>query len=264
MPDIVFLKLGGSVITDKDKPNTALIESIDSAAAEIYRALREDKNLSLLLGHGSGSFGHHAAHQYGTRNGVKTPQDWAGFCEVALRARQLNQIVMERLRLAGLDAITFSPLSAIQSAGHQITSWDIHGIKTALNNHLIPVVYGDVVLDQQMGGTIYSTEDLFSWLAFQMRPSRILLSGMEQGVWMDFPTCTDLISEIHPQDFQVSLTSIAGSKSKDVTGGMLSKVQSMCNLVSQLPGLEIQIFSASQPGNIYSSLLGSHPGTRIS
>ena len=264
MSELVFLKLGGSFITDKDKANKALIESIDSAAAEINRACQVNKNLSLLIGHGSGSFGHHAAHQYGTRQGVKTPQDWKGFCEVALRARQLNQIVMERLRLAGLDAISFSPLSSLLSIGHQITSWNIDGIKTALENHLVPVIYGDVVLDEQLGGTIYSTEELFSWLALQMHPSRILLSGMEQGVWKDFPVCNELLSDIHPQDFDSFQSSISGSKSTDVTGGMLSKVQAMCELVLQLPSLEVEIFSAKQPENIFSCLLGSHPGSRIS
>lgn len=264
MPDLIFLKLGGSIITDKDIANTALLDHIDSAAGEIFQALRENQNLSLLIGHGSGSFGHHAAHQFGTRDGVKSAQDWKGFCEVALRARQLNQIVMERLHMAGLHAVSFSPFSAIRSSDHQIADWNIEGIKSVMAEHIVPVIYGDVIMDDQMGGTIFSTEELFSWLALQLHPARILLGGLEHGVWKDFPICSDLIREIDPHEFLTSTTSISGSKSTDVTGGMLSKVQSMCRLVNQQPNLEVDIFSASQPGNIYGSLLGDHAGTRIS
>jgi isopentenyl phosphate kinase len=263
MNSLVFLKLGGSVITDKDQSNTVNIERIDGIANEIIRALKDNAELSLLIGHGSGSFGHNAAKKNGTRDGVSTTQGWQGFAEVALRARELNQIVMERLVVAGVNAVSISPFSGIQTENHQVVTWDTSVLEQALHNHLIPVIYGDVVLDRQLGGTILSTEELFAWLALRLHPNRILLAGLEEGVWKDFPERTQMHSEIQPGDFLAADAGIKASESTDVTGGMRSKVEDMVKLVEQLPDLEIQIFSAVQPGNIFLTLMGTQKGTCI-
>ena len=55
---LVFLKLGGSLITDKNTPRTARIEVLQRVGIEIKSALEQDSSLQILLGHGSGSFGH--------------------------------------------------------------------------------------------------------------------------------------------------------------------------------------------------------------
>ena len=260
---LVFLKLGGSVITDKDRPNSADLVRIQSIAAEIRRAVEDDPGLTLLIGHGSGSFGHHAANKYGTRDGVKTPQDRQGFCEVALRAAELNQILTEQLVLAGISALSVSPFSGILSSNRKITSWDTAVIKECLAQNLVPVIYGDVILDRQLGGTILSTEELFAWLALKFRPDQILLAGLEEGVWKDFPARTQLYTEINPLTFNDGQSQVQSSASTDVTGGMRSKVESMVALVRQAADLEVVIFSGQIEGNVYSTLKGEHRGTLI-
>lgn len=260
---LVFLKLGGSVITDKDRPNSAHLDRIESIASEIRRALDEDPGLSLLLGHGSGSFGHHAARKYGTRDGVDSPQAWQGFCEVAMRAGELNQILTDRLVQAGVGALSVSPFSGIVCQNHEIVSWDTSVIKGCLTRDLVPVVYGDVILDRQLGGTILSTEELFAWLAMKLHPDQILLAGLEEGVWQDFPAKTQLVPVIDPHTFDTMQSDILSSASTDVTGGMRSKVKNMVSLVQRLAGLEVQIFSAQKDENVYSTLRGEHRGTLI-
>jgi isopentenyl phosphate kinase len=54
---VKFLKLGGSLITDKDKPYTAHRDVIARIAQEVATALQEKSDLHILLGHGSGSLG---------------------------------------------------------------------------------------------------------------------------------------------------------------------------------------------------------------
>jgi isopentenyl phosphate kinase len=263
MPRLLFLKLGGSIITNKDQTNTPDLQRIDAIAHDIKLALDLDPSLTLLIGHGSGSFGHHAAKKYGTRNGITSQEGWHGFSEVALRARELNQIVFDHLVMAGINAISFSPFSGIQAENSRITNWDISIISDCLYHRLVPVIYGDVILDRRLGGTILSTEELFVYLAPRLQPERILLAGLEEGVWKDFPQNTQLIQEIHPHDIAALQAEIRGSGSPDVTGGMFTKVQSMTGLLKQLPSLEVQIFSASTPGNIQASLSGDHKGTLI-
>ena len=263
MSKLIFLKLGGSVITNKNSANTADLERIDTLAQEIALALHEDSDLSLVIGHGSGSFGHHAANKYHTREGVHSEEDWRGFAEVAERARELNQIVVERLILAGLNAVSVSPFSGVHSKNHEIQTWELSIIKNCLKNHLIPVVYGDVVLDSDMGGTIFSTEELFDWLTQKMQPKRILLACQVDGVWEDYPHCTHLYPEINANTFSVNQEGLQSSGSVDVTGGMRSKVEIMVKLVRKNPGLEVEIFSGKKARNTYSALIGIQTGTVI-
>ena len=133
---------------------------------------------------------------YGTRQGVDSAAGWRGFSEVWYEAVALNRIVMDALHHASLPAISFPPSGAVTAKDGQVSTWNLVPLVSALDAGLLPVVFGDVVFDQVRGGTILSTEDIFSHLARRLLPKRILLAGIDQGVWDDFPACTHLISEI--------------------------------------------------------------------
>jgi len=261
MNETIFLKLGGSLITDKNRPHTALIEQIDAIAAQLKQFVTEFPQTQLLLGHGSGSFGHVAASRYGTRNGVSSAADWQGFVEVWAEARALNEILLERFMHAGLAVMSF-PLSAsgVTSNG-TIQNWNCEPIQSALQHNIIPIIYGDVVFDLEKGGTILSTEEQMAHLVSSLQPQRILLAGLEKGVWSDYPVCSDLLSDITPGAYPRIQKKIFGSASLDVTGGMSSKVSSMLQLVSQNPFLQVRIFSGKEDNAVYKALTGDSIGT---
>ncbi len=71
---LVFLKFGGSLITDKQRPRAPRPEVLERLAGEIGRALKKHPDIRLVLGNGAGSFGHSSAKKYGTRQGVHTAQ----------------------------------------------------------------------------------------------------------------------------------------------------------------------------------------------
>jgi isopentenyl phosphate kinase len=230
---------------------------------EIAEARHAQSNLKIVLGHGSGSFGHVAGHQYGTRSGVTSAEGWLGFAKVWEAARALNQVVVEGLEQAGIPVIAFPP-SAIFIADHGLPySAETGALTRALDAGLVPLVNGDVVFDRQMGGTILSTEDVFFFLARQLKPQRILLAGIEEGVWVDYPKREQLLSAIDLRDLPSISAKLTGSGATDVTGGMLQKVRTMMELASQLPGLEILIFSGMQAGQVKMALSGGSPGTVI-
>jgi isopentenyl phosphate kinase len=263
MAQTCFLKLGGSLITDKDQAQTALLPQIDAIAAQIAEFIHTHPETRLLIGHGSGSFGHVAASRYHTRDGVHTSAEWIGFSEVWLAARALNQIFLERAEKIGLPVISF-PLSAGTVTHHgSPIDWNSAPIQAALEHHLLPIVYGDVAFDDQLGATIVSTEEQFAALVPSLKPQRILLAGLEDGVWSDFPTCTTLIPEITPASYPSLTARIFGSASTDVTGGMASKVKSMLSLIQQYPQLQVQIFSGKTDGAIYQALKGDPIGTLL-
>lgn len=265
MAELIFLKLGGSLITDKTRPFTARPEKLADLAGQIAAARRANPGLTILLGHGSGSFGHTVAREYATRQGVSgAPQRyWQGFSRVWYQASALNRLVMEALQTAGEDALTFSPVSAVIARQGKVTHWNLAPLQRALASGILPVIHGDVVFDEVLGGTILSTEDLFAHLAPILRPARILLAGLERGVWADYPSRARLVEKISPATYEQIRAGVGASQGADVTGGMDSKVSQMLALAEQIPGLQAQIFSGDEPGLLARALQGEAVGTQI-
>jgi len=146
----------------------------------------------------------------------------------------------------------------------EVVRWDLGPLRAALQSGLLPVIYGDTAFDAQRGATILSTEELFEHLARELRPARILLAGLEPGVWADFPARTARIERITPGSFPEIRREVGASQGADVTGGMESKVRQMLTLVEQIPGLTAQVFSGETPGSIERALRGEVLGTVIS
>lgn len=259
---ITLLKLGGSLITDKNHAHTAKTEVIRRLGNEIRTAWDKER-FPLILGHGSGSFGHIPAKKYGTRNGVRTEEEWAGFAEVHAEATALNRIVTDILRGTGLPVISFVPMDSVRTADGQVTLWDTALILDCIRQGLIPLIFGDTVFDSVRGGTILSTEDLFVHLCKKLpEPPRILLAGLEAGVWADFPANTRLIPVIRAEGTDAD-ASIKGSEFPDVTGGMQEKVHLMKELILAGQAESASIFSGAEK-NVLTRVLNSEPaGTLI-
>jgi isopentenyl phosphate kinase len=258
---LVFLKLGGSLITVKDQPRALRAELLARLMVEIAAARRERPELSLVLGHGSGSFGHLEAAKHGTRQGVRSAAEWAGFAAVQAAAADLNHLVVAAANAAGLPVLNLPPSASAVCADGMIESMALEPLRAGLDHGLVPLVYGDVAFDQVRGGTIISTEDIFGYLAPRLPPGLILLAGIEPGVLTRWPD-GEVVPRLAPG---ARLGEVGGSHGYDVTGGMASKVQQMLFLVSARPGLEVRIFSGQPAGAVRAALLGEAAyGTVIS
>lgn len=258
---LVFLKLGGSLITDKTQPMMPRLDIIHDLVDEIAAALNASPGLHLLIGHGSGSFGHEVADRHQTQAGGEGTAYWQGFSEVWQAARALNQLVVQALSHAGLPVVVFPPSSGIITQNRRVIAWDIQPIKLALSHGLIPVLYGDVVFDAELGGTILSTEDLFQDLTRSFCPEKILIAGLDQGVYYHPQQPEEIIPLITPQNLASIRPALSPSQTVDVTGGMLSKVEAMVALVKENPALQVNIFSGASTGNVYKALID--PQTQV-
>ncbi len=277
MKELVFLKLGGSLITDKTKPYTPRLDVMADLALQIATTLQTHPDLRLVLGHGAGSFGHVPASEYRTRDGLpphptplahrerdETEENyWKGFAEVWYQAETLNRYVMDALHKANVRAITLPPSASVISTNGQVSVWETTPIRMALSAGVVPVIHGDVVFDEIRGGTILSTEDLFMHLTRALRPDRILLAGLEKAVWADFPARTKKIEKLTYQTFEQISTGVGNATGTDVTGGMKSKVTQMLDLVKETSVASVQIFSGEASGNIARALSGETLGTLI-
>ena len=255
---LILLKLGGSLLTDKARDKATRPAVIARLAREIAGA----GATGLILGHGSGSFGHTTAKRHGTRSGARTPDEWRGFAEVSVAAQQLNRIVADALADAGMPVFSLAPSASAQCDDGALTHLDLAPLAAALEHGLMPLVMGDVAFDSVRGGTIVSTEEVFAYIAGRMPVSQVLLAGETEGV---FASMEDrrVINAITPASWERISAGVGASRGADVTGGMAGKVRDMLALTRAHPGLTVRIFSGLIDGAVTRALAGEAVGTLV-
>ena len=258
---MIFLKLGGSLITDKARRETPKAAVLQRVAREIHEAMRIKPELKLLIGHGSGSYGHPAAELAGIQSGVRTAEDWRGFLDTWAAAQRLHRLVLDTMSEAELPVFSFLPSALAVANDGEIVAFPDEPIRKALRAGLIPLVQGDVAFDRVRGGVVLSTERVMAYLAIRLKPDRILLAGLEEGVYERYPERNRLLPEIAPKDLPG--IDLRVSEAPDVTGGMSHKVQLAIELAQTIPGVEVRIFSGGMSGNVQAALLGYALGTRV-
>ena len=256
MRQVAFLKLGGSLITDKTRDATARPEVIRDMAREVRGALDRDPDLGLLLGHGSGSYGHVVASRYRVHQGCR---DWWGYAATGAAAARLNRLVVDIMLEEGVPVVSLQPSASARCVGGELGEMSVRPFGDLLARGLVPMVYGDVALDDQQGSAIASTEQIMAFLAPILRPRRIVLAGEVEGVFDADPRRVPeakLIRDIGRHNLEAVRAALSGSHGVDVTGGMLTKVLTMAALARSQPGLSIHLVSGLRPGDVQAALLG--------
>jgi isopentenyl phosphate kinase len=263
MKRLVLIKIGGSAITDIMKESVAKPEVIRRLAGEIKRAAATTQ---IVLGHGSGSFGHVIGDRYKVHEGLINDKSVEGAALTQDIAAQLNRIVVKEFCAAGINAISFPPSAGAISKNRRIFEWNINPLEAALKHGLLPVTYGDVVADDELGVTIVSTEEALRYIAEKLKPEKVILGADIDGVFTANPKIVKdakLIKEINGENIDEALKGAGISTKIDVTGGMKSKLQysyemaKSCNTVCQIVNIGV-------PGRLYSAIIGEEvPCTTI-
>ncbi len=261
--DLVMVKLGGSLITDKRGDCAPRLEIIERLAGEIAAAqpgMRE----RILLGHGSGSFGHASAARHGVGGGPLTTRARAGVSETRARAAELHALVTSKLLDAGLSPFTWAPSSALMSRAGAASRGDIEPLLAALDLGLLPVTYGDVVLDREWGAAICSTEAVLGYLSSRLRRRghrvrRALWLGVTGGIYDSKGEPVPRVDRSNHRRVRRMIGAVDGT---DVTGGMLLRLETARALARR--GIESWIVDGRVPGRLTAGLLGKRmPGTRF-
>lgn len=273
---VVLVKLGGSLITDKTRPDAARPEVIRRLARELAETLAAEGAPHVVLGHGSGSFGHVAAERHRLAEGFISPAGatpgsaagtvdrarLAGIGETQARAAELHRLVVAELAAAGALPFSIAPSSALVAAGGRPAELAAEPAALALGLGLLPVVYGDVVLDREQGVAICSTERVLLALAerlpaFGWRADRALWLGATAGV---LDEAGRPIAEISPAEPSSILAAAAAGAAAgtDVTGGMRHRVDAALALARL--GVESWILDGREPGALAAALGGRSAG----
>ena len=254
---LTFVKLGGSVITDKNREATAHCDVICRLAQEIAHSRNARPQLQLVVGHGSGSFGHVVGKRYSTHLGLPGSGGWEGYAQTGAAALRLNRIVTDGFLESAVPVVSLQPSASAQCRNGTLISLAVRPVQELLAAGMVPLVFGDVALDETLGFTIISTETIFGYLAGHLAPARILLVGIVDGVYTADPLIHPgacLIPEITSGNIAELEHVLGDSHGVDVTGGMFSKICQMHGLVKAHPGLQIQVISGVRPGLLEAAL----------
>jgi isopentenyl phosphate kinase len=238
------LKLGGSVITEKDRAETLDGRALDDAADAVAGA-----DGDLVVVHGGGSFGHHHAEEHGVTTETGT-RDAEGVLAIHAAMKTLNQFVVARLRERDVPAVPVHPLSLCARDEAADLAVPLDSVSTLVGEGFVPVLHGDVVAHAGEGVTILSGDELVVRLAEGLDADRVGLCSTVPGVLDEDDA---VIPEIRSYDEVAA--ALGGSDATDVTGGMAAKVRALLELDSPA-----HVFG---PDALEAFLAGEEPGTRI-
>jgi len=242
------------VITNKEKTLTPNLPTIERLTKEISRA-----NVSpFVLVHGGGSFGHPLAKRYAIKEGYKNDATQTlGFCETHQAMVTLNKLIVDTLIQHNIPAVAVSPSSCVVTKSGRIHAMMEEPLKRLLQSKFVPVLYGDAVLDSDLGFTILSGDQLTAYLAIRLNAARIIMGIDVDGLYTSDPkvdSSARLVSRIPLEELKEMRKRIEESRVTDVTGGMFGKIAELMPAVEK--GIPSFIVNAAKPKNIYKALKG--------
>lgn len=268
MIELVVVKLGGSLITDKRQPRTQRREVMARLARELRVAWKEGDwqgSSRLLLSHGSGSFGHFAALEAGFGEAPDIARRLAGLGAVQSSAALLHQWVMESLVTEALPVFSMAPSSFLVTRNGEVSELALAPLELALDSGLLPVLYGDVVLDREQGAAIFSTESVLTtvigWLhqRGRYRVREALWLGETDGVHDEEGRTLEELSVARLEEM---VDKVEGASGFDVTGGMRHRLEVLRGLLDL--GVESRLANGLERGTLLKMLRRTElPGTKV-
>jgi len=255
---ICALKLGGSVVTDKDKPFTEGRDVIKRLVTEIKEAMGEDPELGLIVGNGGGSFPHQPAEEGKLKDGIVADWQYEFLAKTQLAATELNNIIQKEFISQGVPSFSIRPSSLGVASDDRILGLEKKHIEALLEKRIVPLVYGDVFVDLKRGCSIVSTEELLLELAKIIKMDRLIIGTNVDGL---LGRKEKLVKEVNPSNLKKLEKFMGGAKNTDVTGGMKHKVEIMMVASRFVP--EIRIVNALKADYVKRALLGEPLGTKV-
>jgi isopentenyl phosphate kinase len=248
-----ILKIGGSVITDKNRELAARTEAINRLAEEIQKTSLKN----LILVHGGGSFGHLKAQKYGIKEGLKEDAQKFRFAEIHHEMTILNGLVMDALMWHSIPAFSVAPSCCVITENGRINFFEDTALKSLLKMGFVPVLYGDAILDEKLGFTVLSGDQIVSYLARKFGAGKIVIGVDTNGLYDADPKVAKnakLYAHLTLSELEKVKSKLGGSTAVDVTGGMLGKIVELVPAVEQ--GIPVVMVNATKPNGVYKALMG--------
>lgn len=262
MKKLIIVKLGGSVITDKDsqkpKAHLEVIKRLSEELSQIY----QDK-YQLIVVHGAGSYAHPLVKKYGLNFGVKTKGQREALLKVHRQLTELNNLILEALVKNHVPVTSFPPRTFIEQRGGKLFDFDFFQIEQALKKNLVPVLFGDMVKDPILGYSVLSGDTIVAYLANKLQATRVIFLCDVDGIYTADPKVNPtakLIPEINDRNFNQIIKGLTSTKRQDVTGEMKGK---LISLRRSLKGLPVMVVNGLKSQTLQKALMQASIGTKL-
>ncbi len=230
---MILIKLGGSIITNKEKPLSPRKKTIENLAKNLKKI-----DEPMIIVHGGGSYGHYWSVKYDMHTKEKK-YDLRGVAIVKNSMIELNKIVLDSLLKNKLNPYCFPPSNFM--LGNKPISKKIEEIEKIAKSGLIPITYGDALWYGQQKTYILSGDKIMTHLAKILKPRLSIFVLNEDGLYSDLKS-KKLIYELKGKRPSIS------ENKKDVTGGMVRKVEE-ASKISKM-GINVFFVNGNKPERI--------------
>jgi isopentenyl phosphate kinase len=235
---LALLKLGGSVVTFKDRPLSVNKNAIE----KISKGLRKVKR-PLIVVHGGGSFGHYYSVKYDMHT-KPARYDIHGVSVVRSSMVELNNYIVNIMVKNKLNPYSVPPSSFVHHGKAMKSKIDELG--QMASNKLVPVTYGDVLHYADRSYYILSGDAIMTMLAKQLRPDIVVFALNVDGVYRNMRS-RELIHEISAVQ-QADLDNVP----MDVTGGIGRKIREAFKIARM--GIDVLMVNGLKPDRIVDAL----------
>ena len=251
---IYILKLGGSLLTDKQKPESIRYDILTRVTQEIINA-----NEKLILIHGGGSFGHPPAKKYKISNGIdkKVVDQILGLSRTHYAMNKFNSIIVKSFLEKHCPVLPIQTSSSFFQDSQQTISQAIDIIEATLDLDIMPILYGDILLNMNGSFSIISGDQIIFLLCRDLKKfevSKVIFAMDIDGIYIK-----DKINEsnfklaeiVHKKELN-DLELVRMNRKIDVTGGIKGKIKVIEKILEF--GIPIQLVNGLKEGYIYNSL----------
>ena len=246
---MILIKFGGSVITDKSRYRTFNADIVKRLCREI-----RDSGERVIVVHGAGSFGHVLAKEHDLNGGFKDVSQIPAVAQVCYDMRDLNAMIVRELNDAGLPAVSVPTGSCFMMKGRELIIDDPSVLKSMFEKGIMPVMFGDVVMDSELGFAICSGDQVMERLKEIFDPSRVIFVSDIDGLYDRDPKNNrdaKLIEDVDRNALNSVETDITVA---DVTGGVRGKMETMLRMCSE--GCDCVLVNGTVEGRLLTLLRG--------
>ena len=236
---MILIKLGGSIITNKEKPLSARRKTIDNILKQV-RKIKEPK----IIVHGGGSYGHYWSVKYGMHT-KPAKYDLKGVSVVKNSMIELNKIILDAAVKNKLNPYSLPPTDFMN--GNRSIKSKILTINDIAKSGLTPITYGDALWYGQKKSYILSGDVIMTTLAKALKPRLSIFALNVDGVY------SNMKSKKLIYDFRKEKPSISTNK-MDVTGGMTRKITEAAKMSRS--GLKVFFANGNKPQRITDAVSG--------
>ncbi|MBI5393246.1 hypothetical protein HZA96_05225 [Candidatus Woesearchaeota archaeon] len=254
---LYIIKLGGSAITNKTENKLEFYSKIIERIADEINKAKKQKHFSLIIVHGVGAYGHKLVKEYNIKEGVATPLQYEGFHKTHESVLSLNKEIMQIFADKNLPVETIIPIDIFLTKNKEIINADVEKIRNFVQQDKIPVLFGDMVIDQELTAIPLSGDDISCYLAKQLNANILFFGSDVDGI---YDQNKKMIPEINKQNLVQYTAAIGKSRHNDVTGGMRNKLEKVQQYKKDY---NVYVFNLNKEKALYKNLVGEYNGTKI-